>query len=481
MKFIRKEHAMKLQHLPASSSVMTGILLTVLAISPLGSGQDQPMSGNPAPAAATSAQGQGRSQSGLTLAELEQMALSSNPTLAQAASEIRAATARKLQSGLYPNPTVGYQGEQIRGGIQGGGEQGFFISQDIVLGGKLGLNRKIFEQEKKQAEAEGEEQRLRIINSVRILYYRALAAQEMVDLRHKLSKLAQDAVETSRQLGNVGQADQPDVLQAEVEREQEELTVVAAEQNQIRVWRELAATVGKPEIPLTRLAGNLEDMPQDNPDQWLQMILRESPAAKIAQLGVLRAEASLARAKREPIPNLQLRGGLEQNLELEATTNHAIGLQGFAEVGVQIPIFNRHQGNIAAASAEVERSQQEVQRVQLALRERAAMLLQNYVTARSTVERYRDRMIPRARKAYELYLKSYTGMAAAYPQVLIAQRTLFQIQTDYITALDNLWANSTALKGFLLTDGLEAPSRAGEMDRPVRELNLPSTTTIQPQ
>ena len=90
------------------------------------------------------------------------------------------------------------------------------------------------------------------------------------------------------------------------------------------------------------------------------------------------------------------------------------------------------------------------------------------------MERYRDGIIPRARRAYELYLKSYSGMAAAYPQVLVAQRTLFRLQTDYITALDNLWANSIALKGFLLTDGLESPSHAGEVGRPVRELNLPS-------
>jgi len=180
------------------------------------------------------------------------MALTNNPTLAQAAAEIRAATGRKMQSGLYPNPTVGYQGEQIRGGAQGGGEQGFFVSQDIVLGGKLGLNRQVFEQEKKQSEAEGEEQRLRVINSVRLFYYQSLAAQEMVDLRWKLSQVAEDAVKTSHQLGNVGQADQPDVLQAEVEGEQAELAVAAAEQKQLRVWRGLAATVGKPELPLTR-------------------------------------------------------------------------------------------------------------------------------------------------------------------------------------------------------------------------------------
>jgi cobalt-zinc-cadmium efflux system outer membrane protein len=425
----------------------------------------------------TPPQEQASTPNGLTLIELEQMALSNNPTLAQAAAEIRAATGRKLQGGLYPNPTVGYQGEQIRSGNQGGGEQGFFVSQDIVLGGKLGLNRRVFEQEKKQAEAEAEEQHLRVINGVRMFYYQALAAQEMVDLRRKLSNLAEDAVQTSHQLGNVGQADQPDVLQAEVEGEQAELAVVAAEQNQLRAWRALAAAVGKPEMPLTHLAGKLEDLPEDNPDQWLQAIIQESPAVKIAELGVLKAEASLARAKREPIPDLQLRGGLQQNRELDASTNRAIGLQGFAEVGVQIPIFNRNQGNVQASRADAERAQREVQRVQLVLRERAAALMQNYMTSRSTVEKYRNHMIPRARKAYELYLKSYGGMAAAYPQVLISQRTLFQLQTDYIAALENLWGNSIALKGFLLTDGLEAPSRAGGMDLPVRELNVPSPTS----
>ncbi len=63
----------------------------------------------------------------------------------------------------------------------------------------------------------------------------------------------------------------------------------------------------------------------------------------------------------------------------------------------------------------------------------------------------------------------------------ISQRTLFQLQTDYIAALETLWGNSIALRGFLLTDGLEAPSRPGGMDQPVRELNVPSSTSMQPQ
>ncbi len=96
------------------------------------------------------------------------MALQNNPTFRQSAANIQAAEGRKKQSGLYPNPTVGYQGEQIRGGSFHGGEQGFFIQQDIVLGGKLGLNRKIFDQELKQAETEAEEQKVRVATNVRM-------------------------------------------------------------------------------------------------------------------------------------------------------------------------------------------------------------------------------------------------------------------------------------------------------------------------
>jgi len=110
-------------------------------------------------------------------------------------------------------------------------------------------------------------------------------------------------------LGNVGQADQPDVLQAEVEGDQAELAAVAAEQKQLRVWRSLAATIGKPEMPLVKLAGNLENLPPDNPDQWLQAILQDSPSRQNRGAGSAPGRRHLlARAKREPIPDLQLAG-----------------------------------------------------------------------------------------------------------------------------------------------------------------------------
>jgi len=420
-------------------------------------------------------------QKTITLEELQQMALQNNPTLAQATANIRAAEGRKQQSGLYPNPTVGYQGVEIRGGSFRGGEQGFFVQQNIVTAGKLGLNRNIFEQEKRQAETEADEQKLRVVTNVKMSYIQALAAQQTLELRHNLSKLAEDAVETSRQLANVGQADAPDVLEAEVEGQQADLAVTMAEQNQQRVWKELAAVVGNPHLHLMRLEGTLEDVPAVDADNFVEKIVNESPAVKIAELGVKKAEASLARAKREPIPDLQLRAGMQQNLELLGTTGRSTGLQGFADVGVQIPIFNRNQGSVATSKADLERAQHEVERVKLALRERAASIVQNYAYSQAATARYKNQMIPRAQKAYELYAKKYQQMAAAYPQVLIAQRTLMQLQVAYVNALESSATNSVALQSYLLTDGLEAPSQPGEIDRPVREMNVPFQQTPMPR
>ena len=412
-------------------------------------------------------------QKTISLEELQQMALKNNPTLAQAIANIRAAEGRKQQSGLYPNPTVGYQGEEIRGGSFRGGEQGFFVQQNIVTAGKLGLNRNIFEQEKRQAETEADEQKLRVATNVKMSYIQALAAQQMLELRRSLSKLAQDTVGTSRQLANVGQADAPDVLEAEVEGQQAELALTMAEQNQQRVWKELAAVVGDPNLHLMRLEGALEDMTAGDADGLVETIVNESPAIKIAELGVKKAEASLARAKHEPIPDLQLRAGMQQNRELLDTTGRPTGLQGFAEVGVQIPIFNHNQGNTATSTADLDRARREVERVKLALRERAASVVQSYAYSQAAAARYKNEMIPRARKAYEMYVKKYQQMAAAYPQVLIAQRTLMQLQVAYVNALEGSATNSVALQSYLLTDGLEAPSQPGEIDRPVREMNVP--------
>src|SRR5260370_11995088 len=97
----------------------------------------------------------------VTLEQMQKMASEANPTLRQAEAEIRAAKARQQQSGLYPNPTAAYTGDEIRGGAVGGGEEGVFVQQTLVTGGKVWLGREGLRKDIKLAEIEAQEKKKR--------------------------------------------------------------------------------------------------------------------------------------------------------------------------------------------------------------------------------------------------------------------------------------------------------------------------------
>jgi cobalt-zinc-cadmium efflux system outer membrane protein len=409
----------------------------------------------------------------MRLEQFRQFALAANPTLAEANAFVKQSAGQTQQSALYPNPMIGYQGEQIRGGSYGGGEQGAFVQQTIVLGGKLGLRKNVYEQQRHADEIGAAEQRYRILSDVDQSFYSALAAQQIVDLRKRLLALALDAVTTARQLANVGQADAPDVLQAEVEAEQAKIENIAAQRNFIQSFSSLAAIAAKPEIPVSRLEGELERMPAIDTEHIIDSIVRDSPSVQRAGQEAARADAALKSAKRESIPDLQLRAGVQQNFErLNGSASTPVGLQAFATAGVSLPLFNRNQGNVAAARAGIEQSRAAISRVQLQLRQRAQSLVQGYLVSRLEAERYKSEMIPRAARAYQLYLVKYQQMGAAYPQVLVSQRTLFQLQVAYINALQRLWMNAIALQNFTLSSGLASPAASENIST---NINLPDS------
>ena len=400
----------------------------------------------------------------LTLAELEQMALTNNPTLVQAQALVDAADGKARQAGLFPNPTIGYTGNEIsRGPIIRGGEHGFFIEQTIPLGGKLKLSRSVFKREAAQAEAILEGQRLRVLNTVGALYYQTLAAARRVEMREQLTALSAEAVTVSRQLFNVGAADRPDLLEGEIEAQQADLALVSARNSQARIWRRLGLVVGDLRLVPQPLDGNIDAvLPMLDRQRALETLVRESPELKAAKAAVERAELALQRARKEPIPDLTMRVGPRYNRKLLEPGPRPVGWEAFADVGVTIPVFNRNQGNVAAAAAELARTRAEVVRLELTLRSRLAEVFEQYSTALQRVQAYRTQIVPRAEEAHKLFLARFRETAAAYPQVLIAQRTLVQVTEAYLDALEAGWGAVVQIQGLLLMGGLDAPAMPGE-------------------
>ena len=401
----------------------------------------------------------------LTLAELEAFALENNPTVVAAQAAIDAARGRERQAGLWPNPVVGFASEEVplrRRANQPAGLHGVFIEQPIVLGGKLRLSQAVFDRAREEAEARADLQRQRIISSVRSLFYRILTEERRVEVHERLTALGIDATGVTAQLFNVGAADQPDFLESEIETRRIQLELNAA-RNQLAALRlQLAAMTGRLDVANRPLAGSIDvALPELERDVTLDAIIERSAQVRAARAGIARAQAVLARAEREPFPNLFLRGGIANNRELGEVTGRPIGAVWELEAGVSLPLFNRNQGEIAAARADQVRAEAELTRLQLQLRARAASEFANYLTALRSAESFRADILPRAERAYTLYLARYREMAAAYPQVLIAQRTLFEMAREYLDHLEMGWQSALRLQGLLAGEGLEAPSIEG--------------------
>ncbi len=392
----------------------------------------------------------------LDLASLEQIALERNPTLVQAAAQIGVSRAKALQAGLYSNPTIGYQAELI--GVRGptgnrtpGEFQGGFIQQEIITAGKLRLSRAKYQQEARAAGIQAMAQQLRVVNGLHIAFYEVLAAQRLIEIHGELVKNAEDGVKTTEELVNVGQANEPDLLQAQVEANRERVALVAAQQSYRRSWEDLVTQVGAPELPLTPLTGQLEpDGPALDWESELCRLLQESPEIQFALAEVVRDRITVRREQVEPIPNIVVQGGPGYNFE-------SPGTHWNAQVALSVPLYDRNQGTIRQAQSDLAQAQAEVARVELSLRRRLAEAFSRYETARESVRDYREQSLPTSRRAYEMYQEYFKNRRAAWPQVLVAQRTFSQMSNDYANALLDLRRAEVEIRGLLLVDGLSVP------------------------
>lgn len=392
--------------------------------------------------------GAGSSVQGVTLAELENLAQQCNPTLVQAAARARAVEGEACQAGLCPNPVAGYRATEI--GNEGrAGQQGGFVSQEIVTAGKRQLSREVALQGVQQARWEYEAQRRRVLTDVRRGYFDVLVAQRTVDLAQQLVHLGQESVITAEKLMQAKEVARFDVLQARIEADSARVVAERARNRYQAAWRSLAAVVGNPDMPIAQLAGDVQE--GLGPLTWedgLARLLAESPVLAAARMGVCRAQTALARECAGRTPNFEIETGVQYD--------NASGYT-FADVqiGMPIPMFNRNQGNIIKAQAELSAAQQNVRRVELELQQRLAVAFEQYANARFQVEKYSHDIAPNAKASLDLVTAGYQQGEFNYLTLLTAQRTFFQTNVAYLEALRELRFATATIDGNLLADSLQ--------------------------
>ncbi len=383
----------------------------------------------------------------LTLEELEGIALQNNPTLVQASAQVQAAQGQWLQAGLRPNPIIGYQASEV--GNEGqSGQQGAFITQELVRRNKLELSRLAGSQAVVQARQDFAAQRLRVLNDVRAEHFNVLVAQRAMELTQELQSITRRALETTDQLFRGKQVAYADFLQARIESNSADIAVENARNRHTAAWRRLSSVVGVPSMVARRVSGSVEPPPDDF--EWeatLTQLLTQSPQLASARFGVSRARAVLERARVEPVPNFVVQAGVQYDNASQYTIANV-------QVGIPVPILNRNQGNIQTAFADLRNAQAEVGRLELSLRNQLASVFENYANSRNQVEKYTTNILPDARSAVDLITKGYQQQQFSFLTLLTAQRTYTQASLAYLQALQQHGVSRVALEGLLLTGSL---------------------------
>ncbi len=389
------------------------------------------------------------------LADLENMALGNHPSLMQSAARVEAARGRWVQVGLAPNPVIGYSGEEI-GNENSAGLQSGFASQEFVTGGKLQLNRAVAGREIAQLQRQFEAQRYRVINEVRIQFYETLTAQRTAEIADELFKVGDRQVRTTQDLLNAKEVSRVDLLQAGVEAETARIALHNARNRHVAAWRRLAAAAGMPTMQIAPLTGDLSgDIPQLTFDDAMGRLLAESPELSAARASVEKARWSIRRAEAEAVPNINFRAG--------AGHDNATGDDyGNVEASLAIPWHNRNQGGIREAQANVTIARAEVNRLELELHNRLAAAFERYANARYQVDRYQRFILPQAKESLDLTSNAYRQGEYGFLPLLTAQRTYFQTNLAFLSALGELRQSSILIEGLLLSDGTKsAPSEIG--------------------
>jgi outer membrane protein, heavy metal efflux system len=387
----------------------------------------------------------------LSLADLESIALQHNPTLVQAQAEIAVDQGLLKQAGLYPNPQIGYiNGTASNPSVKQ--SNGVFLSQEFVTAHKLDLAQQAIVQEIKRMQWDQEAQRLRVLNDLKIRYFEVLGAQQGVSVAGRLVDVATESVALSEKFVGAKLGTRTDVLQAKVQLETAKLNLEEAQDRHAAAWSQLATMMGTPGFKPVPLSGNLTgEFPDLDPETCLQQLLAQSPQLSGSQSALDHGWAEYHSAKAQAIPNVTIQSVIDYDKATQSTTASTL-------VALPLPIYNRNQGNIDKAAADIRIYQAEITRVEMVLREQLADSFRRYQASRRQAERLKTLILPNVEESLQLSREIYAAGQAGFSSVLTAQQDYFKSQMAYVEALTEMNKVVVEIEGLQLTGGLNPPA-----------------------
>ena len=357
----------------------------------------------------------------LTLDSALQNAFANHPDLAAAQWDINIAEGGRQQAALIPNPVLSVDAEDTRRDTR---TTSVKLSQTLELGGKRGARIDVATRAQDAAALTLEQRRNTLRADVIDSYYGALRAQERLDLAQRSLKLAERGLVVANGRVTAGKTSPVEATRAQVQVSQIRLEFNRAQMGLNDAYRRLAASTGSAVVDFQGVATQNLPLP---PAAQLLARLEQTAELRLAELQILHSEASVGLEKAQRIPDLDVSIGSQY----DAGARERVNLVGLS---MPLPLFNRNQGNVLAASRRADQARDLRNATELRLRTETRQALDLWQTADSEVRTFNQQILPAAQSAVDSATRGFEMGKFNFLDVLDAQRTLIAARTQYLVA-----------------------------------------------
>ena len=359
------------------------------------------------------------------------LAVMRNPELAAFSYDVRAAEARVLQARKFPNPELEVEIEEFDRGGEGfdSAETSIALGQLIELGGKRRWRTRMAEAEGELAGWDYESKRLSVYAETAKRFMTVVAAQRRLDLARSAAELAEKTAHAVGERVKGGKEPPLQASKASAELELARLEALQAE-TMLSVKRKmLAAMWGSGAPHFQRAEGDLNGVLASVPSmEALRARLPANPELARWDAALRRLQAELSAEKAERIPDLEARIGV-QRFEEDGSDALAFG------IGVPLPLFDRNQGNIAAARHELAKARAKRRAAETTLATELAEAHADLTSAHRRALALRSKVVPAMEEAFNAAHAGYTQGKFGFLDMLDAQRGLFEATGELVDAL----------------------------------------------
>ncbi|MCF8707714.1 TolC family protein [Rhizorhapis sp. SPR117] len=405
------------------ASAMVAALVATSATPAAAQVADPAVAGPPAPAIPPEVR-TGPLPAVLTLARAIEEAEARSPALVAARADVEAARGRLRQARFRFNPVLDVEVENFAGtgpysGFNGT-ETTVSVNQRLDLGGRRKARMTLAEAELAAQEYRFAIARADLGQQIRNLFALGVAARDNLALARENEDRARELSRVARELVDAGKEPPLRGLRAEAALAQATAALRAAEADEAAARRSLAALLGV-DVPPTELAGSDMLAPPAIVDATATLDVRLAEAERVI------ADAELRQARTEGRLDPSVGVGVRQ---LRETGDRAL----IASLSVPLPVFDRNQGNVAAARSGVQGAEARRDSVLANTQAEIANARAALVAAEARVAALEGSGIGQAREALRLAQLSYRAGKSSLIELLDAQQAYASAQGELIAA-----------------------------------------------